>query len=54
MNLNYVTDRSETPSGFKQITERRGWKAAYYHLGPKNVKVIAVYNIVRLKSNKIL
>jgi hypothetical protein len=42
MNLNYVTERSETPSGLKHITKRRGWKAAYCHLGLKTVKVIVV------------
>jgi hypothetical protein len=55
MNFNYVTEISETPSEFKLITEGRGWKASFcYHLGLKTVKVIAVYNIVKLRSNKIL
>lgn len=54
MNLNYVTEISKTPIEFKLINERRGWKASYYHLGLKSVKVIAVYIIVKLRSNKIL
>lgn len=54
MNLNYVTEISETPSEFKLITERRGLKASYYYLGFITVQVIAVYNIVKLRSNKIL
>ncbi|EFX76205.1 hypothetical protein DAPPUDRAFT_322565 [Daphnia pulex] len=45
-----AAERSETPSGLKHITKRRGWKAAYCHLGLKTVKTVYKELVGILKS----